>query len=557
MNQPIHNDNLFPAEAYRIPFVGRPEDMPPREVVGSKAHSLMRLARCGLDVPAGFVLPTSLCRDYLKRGKHALVDLDGVLQQEMEQLGALTGRHFGDAKRPLLVSIRSGAAVSMPGMMETILNIGLNPVTSRGLIRMTGNPRLAADCQRRLIQQFAETVHGVAPAVFDKTLASTLAALGLADVSELDTPGLQRVADVFLDVFDAATGRPFPKNPFAQLKAALAAVLRSWSSDRAKTYRKLNAISDDLGTATLIQTMVFGNTGPLSGAGVGFTRSPADGSRQPYIDFLPNAQGEDVVAGRRKAEGLAALEHRAPDACRALLESQATLEREFGDMQDFEFTVEAGRLFILQSRTGKRTPLAALRIAHDLVVDGLIGPAEAVSRLKEIDLPSIETMRFQPESGQLPVARGVPASTGVTIGVAVLDPTRIPALKGEKPIVLLRINAETNDIKALSEVDALVTAEGARTSHAAVVARQLGKTCVIGCESLSIDAAARSGAFGTERVKEGDMLSVDGATGDIFRGEVLLVRERPTELLKTVQRWQETAANTGGQAQEMSAGVAS
>ena len=328
--------------------------------------------------------------------------------------------------------------------------------------------------------------------------------------------------------------------PMAQLKASVEAVLKSWMSERAKSYRALNDLSDTMGTAMTVQMMVFGNAGPTSGSGVGFTRSPADGGNELYVDFLANAQGEDVVAGRRIALGGSELERRAPHAHGQLQLFKGQLEREFGDMQDFEFTIEQGQLYMLQTRTGKRTPLAALRIAHDLVREGAISPADALERLEDIDLGAIETCELAPPKGIAPIASAVAASMGVAVGSVVLDSARIAGLKRNgKAIVLLRRSAETADVAALAEVDALVTALGARTSHAAVVARQLGKVCLVGCRDLTIEQGDRSACFGKVRVQEGDVISVDGATGAIYLGEVPVRRDKPDELLAAVRRWRD------------------
>ncbi len=523
---------------FRTPFDGAAEQIPAKETVGSKSHNLMRLAARGLPVPPAFVLGTEVCRDYLRRGDAALAGLAEILDRELQHLAERTGRRFGDAKRPLLVSVRSGAALSMPGMMETVLNVGLNNATLRALIRMTGNPRLGYDCRCRLVQQYGEVVHAIAPVRFDLRRKSVLAERGASDVNELDTRGLAHMAEVFGDEFEAATGEPFPTDPHIQLRRAIEAVLRSWASPRAQSYRTLNAIPNDLGTAATVQAMVFGNLGPASGSGVGFTRNPADGSNQLYVDYLPNAQGEDVVAGRRKTLGLEELEARAPQAFRALAEARSILEHEFRDMEDFEFTIEDGRLYLLQARTGKRTPLAALRIPHDLAEEGLISPAEALARIDAVGVDAIESVALNPARNQTPFAHGVPASTGVAIGVAAFDPERIAALKEKgKPIILFRENAETSDIGALSEAAALVTAEGARTSHAAVVARELGTVCIVGCEGLAIDPSGRRGAFGAQIIEEGEVLSIDGDKGDIYRGESEVVRARPTAVLDQIARW--------------------
>ncbi len=539
-------EDTLAINVHRIPFDGSGDKLPTKDVVGSKAHNLMRIARRDLPIPPAFVLSTNVCRDYLKRGKAALEGLDAVLDRELDQLGKLAGRHFGDASCPLLVSVRSGAAISMPGMMETVLNIGLDDATLSGLIRMTGNPRLAHDCRRRLVQQYGEVVHGLAPTLFENRQRALLIERGLSDVDEIDSTGLRDIGDAELKVFETAAGCSFPSKPQSQLHAAVEAVLRSWSSERARDYRKLNGIPDDLGTAVIVQAMVYGNWGPSSGSGVGFTRNPGDGGNELYVDYLANAQGEDVVGGRRRAMGLDELERRAPDAHRSLLAARPILEQEFADMQDFEFTVEEGRLFFLQCRAGKRTPLAALRIAHDLVVERIIAPIDALQRLDGLELDEIEIVRLKPSKGQTPLLRGTPASTGIAIGAVVFDPERLPAIvNGGTSAILVRESAETGDILALSEAAALIAVEGARTSHAAVVARQLGKVCVVGCAGLTIDESGQSGEVGSEKLHEGDMITVDGATGAIFRGELEVVRERPVELLQAIAGWR-TASSAEG-----------
>jgi len=533
----------FDSNIWSIPFEGANDKLPTKEAVGSKAHNLMRMAACGLTVPPGFVLETSLCRAYLQKGAAALEGINGILHRKLQQLGERTNRRFGYPRRPLLVSVRSGAVVSMPGMMETVLNIGLNDETLRGLIRMTGNPRLAQDCRRRLVQQYGEVVRHIAPDHFENRLKSSLAGHGLADIEELDTNSLREIGNDYLVALESAASQPFPKDPWVQLRDAVEAVLRSWSSPRAQEYRRLSGIPDDLGTAVIVQAMVFGNWGPTSGSGVGFTRNPADGDNALYVDYLANAQGEDVVGGRRKAVGLDALQRRAPDAYRSLLSARAVLERQFADMQDFEFTVEQGQLYFLQCRAGKRTPLAALQIAHDLVEELAIAPAEALRRLAGLDLESIEAARLQPHEGQAPLIRGTPASNGVAIGAVLFDPERLATIaRSGKAVILVRQSAETGDIRALSEAAALLTVDGARTSHAAVVARQLGKVCIVGCEGLCIDPSLRRGVFGSETLLEGEVVSVDGATGAVFRGEMAIAHERPVTLLKKVESWRHAAS---------------
>jgi len=542
-------ESQIASHVHRIPFDGVGDIIPAKEVVGSKAHNLMRIARRGLRVPPAFVLATDICRDYLKRGEAALEGLDAVLERELGQIGQRTGRQFGDPRSPLLVSVRSGAAVSMPGMMETVLNIGVNDGTLSGIIRMTGNPRLAYDCRRRLVQQYGEVVHGITPALFEARLQGFLADRGLPSLDEIDSNGLREICDAFSRLFETTAESAFPAEPLLQLRKAIEAVLRSWSSERACLYRTLNKIPDDLGTAVIVQAMVYGNRGPNSGSGVGFTRNPGDGSNELYVDYLANAQGEDVVGGRRKAMGLGELERRAPDAYRSLLAARPVLEQEFADMQDFEFTVEEGQLVLLQCRAGKRTPLAAFRIAQDLVSESLITPSAALKMLDGLHIDDIEVISLKQSEGLAPMLRGVPASTGVAIGAVVFDPARVAAVvRSGRIVILVRQNAETAEIGALSEAAALIAVEGARTSHAAVVARQLGKVCVVGCEGLNIDASGRSAIVADEKLYEGDLLSIDGATGAIYRGELEVVRERPMDLLRSIADWR-NAGSTESESQ--------
>lgn len=521
---------------FPIPF--RDPDIPSKDAVGSKAHNLMRMSRCGLPVPPGFVISTDLCRAYLSDAASALEGLDEALEHALASLAEPGGRRFGDRRRPLLLSVRSGAAISMPGMMETILNIGLNRESLAGLVSMTGNPRLAQDCRRRLIQQFGEVVHHIPPARFEAKLAEVLADSHAVNIAELGTMDLKQLVAAFEAVFRTETGAAIPDDPRRQLREAIEAVLASWSSERARSYRALNHIPEDLGTAVTVQTMVFGNTGPDSGAGVGFTRSPASGEDALYVDFVANAQGEDVVAGRHRAAGLDELRRRAPAAYADLIKAKGELEHEFKDMQDFEFTVEHGRLLLLQARSGKRTPIAALRIAIDLVGGGLITTDEALATLDGLDLDAIEETRLQPPPGAAPLATGTSASVGVAVGAACFDPNRIESVKrSHGDVILVRHAAETEDIAALASASALLTVAGARTSHAAVVARQLGKPCIVGCTSVSIDPSGRFATVGGLRLDEGAFLSLDAAEGRIFQGQCGIVREKPAALITEIRRW--------------------
>ncbi len=513
------------------------------EAVGFKAYTLIQMARAGLPVPPGFVIGTGLCRRFLE-GDGKLPD--GLAEQvadHIRRLESATGTVFGGARRPLLVSVRSGAAVSMPGMMETLLNVGLNETTLRGLIRATGNPRLAWDCWRRLIQQYAEVVLGARPDRFRRAIAEQVAAEALDGPAELDTDALQALARTLLSELRALTGHDLPRDPMAQLLAAIAAVMRSWTSDRAAVWRRLNRIDDRAGTAVTVQAMVYGNAGGTSGSGVGFTRDPATGEDRLYLDFLFNAQGEDVVSGRYAAVDAERLGRVLPAVRAELGRVKDVLERRFGDMQDFEFTVQDGRLYLLQTRAGKRTPWAALRIAVDLVRQGIIESAAALDRLSGLDLDAIERVRLDAPPGAQPVARAIPAGLGVAVGAAAFDAERARRLaEAGTPVILVRPDMAADDIAGLAAAEGVLTATGARTSHAAVVARQLGKVCLVGCAGLSVDPAARRATLSGRPLAEGEYLSLDGDTGEIFPGRLPVRREKPSDALAEIARWRRERA---------------
>jgi len=524
---------------------GRPPDATfTPGTVGGKAWGLLRMAAAGIRVPPGFVLGTACSRDYFANS-NALPDalIDG-LARYMRMLESITGKGFGSRRNPLLVSVRSGAPVSMPGMMETLLNIGLNDETVRGLIRTTGNPRLAWDSYRRLIRDYAEVVCGTDPGEFDAVLAARLGREGLQAVAELNGSGLRELCGEFKLVYRDCTDKEFPQDPWKQLHRAAGAVFDSWFSERAERYRALNHLDADLGTACLVQAMVFGNCGGDSGAGVGFTRNPANGADELYVDFLADSQGEDIVSGRHNVYGAAVLEQRFPAVFAGLQQIRLRLEKEFGDMQDFEFTVEQGELFLLQTRNGKRTPLAALRIAVEMFDAGLIDAAQALLQLQDIDTEVLYEHRFHRPPQELPLATGTPASTGVAAGRIALDEKAAQALRDAgTPVVLVRAGTSTEDIGAMSLADAIVTATGGRTSHAAVIARQLGTACVVGCRDLRVDLPARRVHIGDRILAEGECLSVDADNGRLYAGCLAIEKQRPEDLLRRVQEWQ--AAGTG------------
>jgi pyruvate,orthophosphate dikinase len=502
------------------------------QTMGSKAWNLLRMVQMSLPVPPAFVLGTHYCVDRAARER---ASSPAVWSAGLRALERATGLALGAASRPLLLSVRSGAPVSMPGMMETILNIGLCDATVGGFLRQTGNPRLVWDAYRRLVAMYGEVVAGLPGQIFDE--ASTALA-GSRDERDLDFAELRELTHRFLEVYARAAGRPFPQEPGVQLAGAIEAVLASWRSPKACEYRRLNGIPDMVGTAVTVQSMVFGNMGGQSGAGVGFTRDPATGEPSLWVDFLFNAQGEDVVSGRCIAHGHDKLAAVLPGVWQALQDAVRQLERAFADMQDFEFTVQDGRLFLLQTRVGKRTPYAAARIALDMFDEGLIGADLARERTAGLDREALALPRIVAPSGAPlePLARAASASNGVAIGEIALDEARAIARRtAGVPFVLVRGEAETSDIAALESAAGLLTQRGARTSHAAVVARQLGKVCLVGCAELQIDDAARTIKLGETTLQEGELLTLDGNEGVVYAGAMQTKVEYPRELLARLE----------------------
>lgn len=507
--------------------------------LGGKGFGLARMARLGLPVPPAFVLSTALCREYLTQGRLP-ERTQAVVNRGVATLEEATGRQFGKERRPLLVSVRSGAPVSMPGMMATLLNVGLCEANLQGLLRATGNPRLVQDCYRRLIRDFTEVVHDVAPDRFDAIAAQHCAREAVSSVRELDSVTLEQIASESLDLALAAVGKPFPQDPMQQLLQAVEAVFRSWNSEKARHYRRINRIDESLGTAVTVQAMVFGNSGARSGSGVGFTRDPATGASELYLDFLFNAQGEDVVAGRHTVNDTARMLQQLPQVAAELARIRVMLEQELKDMQDFELTVEDGRLYLLQTRAGKRTPWAAVQIATDMVREGRITREEALAHLEGLDLDRIERTRLA-DASAVPLASAVPASIGVATGALVLDPARAAewAARGRQ-VILVRADIGTEDIEGIAAAQGVLTAAGGRTSHAAVVARQLGKVCLVGCTALHIDADAASCRIGAEALAEGAELTLDANAGKVYAGRLSVVRERPEKVLAEIAGWRAT-----------------
>lgn len=507
-------------------------------LAGFKARNLMRMAALGMPVPRGFVLATGWC-GALRRGDTDPLHLLSALQSGVRNLERTTGLGFGSARRPLLVSVRSGAPVSMPGMMDTVLNVGLNEISLTGLLRLTGEHRLAWDSYRRLIQDFAEIVAGVPAAPFEAALTDVLRRTGADVARELDFRSLRELARLYLALYREHVGSDFPQDPFEQLSAAAQAVFASWMSDKAVEYRRLNDLPEDPGTAVTIQRMVFGNAGGNSGAGVGFTRDPSTGENRLYIDWLAQAQGEDIVGGRR----LVTPESQVPGwLLHKLAALGETLEKAFEDAQEFEFTVEDGELFMLQTRTAKRTGLAALRMAVEMAESGLITRKQAVDRLASLDIDRIVISRVH--SAEPPLAHAIAAGTGTAQGPAAFS-VKTAQMFAERGIgaILVRGEVATADIAGIAVVNGILTATGGRTSHAAVVARQMGKLCLVGCTALAIDESSQRAKLGDAVIAEGDPLCLDGDSGAIYAGSPAIIRERPEALIAQVAAWRSMHLN--------------
>ena len=513
------------------------DGVPDARQAGFKARNLIRMAAMGLPVPQGFVLATDWCTAVQKNDRVGK-QLPGVLQSGVRNLERTTGLGFGSARRPLLVSVRSGAPVSMPGMMETVLNVGLNEVSLTGLLRLTGEHRLVWDSYRRLIQAFAEIAAGIPAAPFEEALDAALRRTGADAARQLDFRALRDLAQRYLELYRNYTGREFPQDPLEQLVAATHAVFASWMSNKAVEYRRLNALPDDLGTAVTIQRMVFGNSGGNSGAGVGFTRDPSTGENRPYLDWLAQVQGEDIVSGRRRVTS----ETDIPGWLMQKLTSVGeSLEKAFQDAQEFEFTVENGELFMLQTRTAKRTDLASLRMAVEMAESGLINPEEALERLSTIDIDNLTIRRVNPS--RHPLGQAIPAGTGVAQGPVAfsVDAAREFAERGT-PAILVRTEIATTDIAGIAVVCGLLTATGGRTSHAAVVARQMGKVCLVGCVDLVIDERTGQARLGETVILEGDALCLDGDAGAIYADSPEITSERPEALIQRVHELREQVA---------------
>jgi pyruvate, orthophosphate dikinase len=492
-----------------------------KDLLGGKGANLAEMTNLGLPVPPGFTISTEACRAYLEAGR----DPDGLADEVSEHLRSLEevmGRRLGDADDPLLVSVRSGAKFSMPGMMETVLNIGLNDASLKGLSRASDNDRFAVDSYRRLIQMFGSTVMEIDGHVFASELDALKKRKGTAVDTDLDADDLSELVETFKERFREHAGRDFPQDPREQMDLAMRAVFDSWNTDRAVLYRRQEQIPEGLGTAVNVQAMVFGNQGDTSGSGVCFTRDPASGNQGVYGDYLQNAQGEDVVAGIRNTLSLADLERIDKTSYDELLAIMNTLEKHYRDMCDIEFTIERGKLWMLQTRVGKRTPEAAFRIACHMTDEGLIDVDEATRRVSGAQLAQLMFPRFDDKAKRTLIAKGMNASPGAAVGKVVFDSdTAVEWAERGEDVILVRKETNPDDLRGMVAAKGILTSRGGKTSHAAVVARGMGRTCVCGAEALDVNvekkrAKVRKG----ETLHEGDVISIDGTTGEVFAGAV-------------------------------------
>jgi pyruvate,orthophosphate dikinase len=503
-----------------------------KDVLGGKGANLAEMTNLGVPVPPGFTIACSLCVDFL-RTRQTPESLRTEVHEALRRLEDVTEKKFGDAERPLLVSVRSGAPVSMPGMMETILNLGLNDRTVEGLARASGNARFAYDSYRRFIQMYADVVLGVPFAKFEHLLSAKRMTAGVQADSELGESALRTLVEEYKGLVRVETGKSFPMDPPTQLWGAIEAVWKSWTLKKAVDYRRVNSISESLGTGVNVVSMVFGNLGDDSGTGVAFTRNPSTGERKFYGEFLVNAQGEDVVAGIRTPLDIDEMATRLPEAYAELLQTQDRLERHFSEMQDIEFTVERGHLYLLQTRTGKRTAAAAVRIAVDMVDEGLIDSSAAVRRVLPEQLDQLLHPVIDADVRATPICTGLPASPGAASGVAVFDPdvAERRAAAGDK-VILVRDETTPEDFHGIVAARAVLTARGGMTSHAAVVARGMGKCAVVGAKAMHVDVEHRRFTVDGETVSEGDYITVDGATGRVYRGDLPTT---PSEVVQVIR----------------------
>jgi pyruvate,orthophosphate dikinase len=518
-----------------------------KDLLGGKGAGLAEMTNAGVPVPPGFTITTEVCNLFYELGKRVPDGLDNEMREYMKKVeDALSGNFkFGDVDRPLLVSVRSGSKFSMPGMMDTVLNLGLNDHTVQGLIRRTGNERFAWDAYRRFIQMFGNVVMGIEKEVFEHIIQDVKKKKKLKLDIELTAEDLKGLVDKFKAKVKQATKREFPQDPWEQLTMARDAVFGSWNNPRAITYRKLNDIPGNLGTAVNVQAMVFGNMGDTSATGVGFTRDPSTGAKEFYGEYLTNAQGEDVVAGIRTPHPIADLEKEMPQVYRQLRDITSRLERHYRDVQDFEFTVQEGTLFMLQTRTGKRTAQAAVKIAVDMVGEGLINKEEAVLRVEPASLDQLLHPIIDPKAKIQVITKGLPASPGAASGKVVFTADEAVKLAKKEKVILVRPETTPDDIHGMDAAKGILTARGGMTSHAAVVARGMGKPCVAGCESIKVDLKAEKFTVGKYTVKMGDYITIDGGTGRVIIGKVLTKDPEVSGDFGTLMKWADEVRTMG------------
>jgi pyruvate,orthophosphate dikinase len=494
-----------------------------KDVLGGKGAGLAEMSRAGIPVPPGFTISTAVCMDFYRNGKKVPRSLDPDMKKFLAKLEKAAGKKLGDAKDPLLVSVRSGAKISMPGMMDTILNLGLNDHTVEGLAKRTHNERFAYDCYRRFIMMFSDVVFEIPKQEFEHILQTRKASRGVTSDVDLGAQDMKDMSQLFKEKVFEKLGRDFPQDTWEQLLLARDAVFKSWENPRAISYRKMNKIPDDMGTAVNVQAMVFGNSGDRSGTGVGFTRDPSTGENKFYGEFLINAQGEDVVAGIRTPQPISKLKDTLPKVYAQLHAITKRLEKHYRDIQDFEFTVQDEVLYMLQTRSGKRTGHAAVRIAVEMVKEKLISKEEALLRVDPMQLNQLLHPIFDPQKrkGHSVLAKGLNASPGAAAGRAVFDAERAVemAAKGDR-VLLVRAETCPDDIEGMAAARGVLTATGGMTSHAAVVGRQMGKPSVVGCSALKVDEHQRKFTVGSLSVAEGEYLSIDGTTGEVLQGDV-------------------------------------
>src|SRR5712691_6852058 len=509
-----------------------------RELLGGKGLGLVEMTQLGVPVPAGFTITTDACRAYMAAGGELPDGLEEEVAEHIKRLERKAGKRFGDPSDPVLVSVRSGAAVSMPGMMDTILNLGLNDDAVRGLAKRTGSARFAHDSYRRLIQMYGEVVDGVDAHRFEQTLSDFKQRRGVPNDVDLSADDLADLIETFKRIYDEEVGRAFSQDAREQLSRAIRAVFDSWNSPRAQVYRRTYEIPDDLGTAVNVVQMVFGNKGDDSGTGVCFTRDPSTGEQGLYGEFLVNAQGEDVVAGIRTPEPIERMRTSMPQAFEQLVETMERLEKHYRHMQDIEFTVEDSRLYLLQTRAAKRTAAAALKAAVSMVEEGLISKEEAIGRIDPGQLDQLLHPMLDPKAVFEVAATGLNASPGAACGKVVLDAdTAEERGKAGEDVILVRWETTPDDIHGLISAKGILTAHGGMTSHAAVVARGMGRPCVAGCEGLSIDLERRVATIGGHEVPEGEVITIDGGTGRVIIGPVELVPPQINEDFQTILEW--------------------